>query len=245
MNISEHYLLDSIGFLRYPAFLSATQVELANERIDELIPRSIQCNFRFLDLDPLFLDLLSHPTVMEICSALMGCGFRFDHVLGRQQGVQEPPNLHGGRTGAHGAMRYLREGNVTYCGQLAFGFSLCEQGGDFGGFTFLPGSHRSGFPITGQRVLTDVLESNAEHDALICPSLAAGDMIVFFESLIHGCSKWRGPTTRRSIYYQFTSRNVAWRSYGAYSHLARNDLERALMLPPFVRSSDDEKEAAL
>ena len=66
--------------------------------------------------------------------------------------------------------------------------------------------------------------------------MAAGDVVVFTEALIHGTLPWRGEEERRTLVYKYSPGN------SAYSHVqwpaelvdACTDRQRLLLQPPSV-----------
>ena len=245
MSPAQQYILDAVGCIVVPSVINPALVEEMNAAIDAHLEKAAPIKFNFLHLSPVFLDVLVNPLVIESCKQLLGATFRFDHAFGRQQPTDfgQTGNLHGGPWSAGGALRYQREGDQVTCGQLAFGYALNSQGGAKGGFTYLPGSHKSGFPLEGKDVLTTMLNNDLDHPALICPILEAGDLVIFFESLVHGASLWKAPGFRRNLYFMYAPGYSAWRDYAtvrdSYEMLARNDLERRLMRGPYVGDFDD------
>ena len=58
-----------------------------------------------------------------------------------------------------------------------------------GGFVCVPGSHKSNFL---QHMPRDVARFERDVDWVVQPSMAAGDVLIFTEALIHGTATWDG-----------------------------------------------------
>jgi len=238
MTKSELYLLDATGCLVKRGFANADQVARMNGALDAALRGRSPAKFRnVLNLDPVFMDFLSHPWILETCEKLLTPFFRFDHAALRQQPSVsgDLENLHGGPVVDERLALYGQLAGQIFCTQLAVGLALTPQGGHLGGFTFLPGSHKSSFPLRGSEVWRDYFP-HLNEEGLQCPSLAPGDLLVMPECLVHGSTKWRGKHVRRVLYYFYVPGNLTWgpaEDSTAYSALARNETERRLFCPPF------------
>ena len=75
--------------------------------------------------------------------------------------------------------------------------------------------------------------------------MKAGDALVFTEALVHGSRRWTSADVRTALVYSYAPGCLAWRNYETvrpYLALARTDLQRDLLRPPYV-GDYDEREA--
>ena len=62
-------------------------------------------------------------------------------------------------------------------------------------------------------------------------------MLIFTEALVHGTRKWTSNNKRRSLLYKYSPGYSTWGDPAQLERsreLAQNDLQRALLRPPFV-----------
>ena len=62
-------------------------------------------------------------------------------------------------------------------------------------------------------------------------------MLIFTEALVHGTRRWQSDHRRRSLLYKYSPGYSAWGNaerMQRYEDLATNDLQRALLRPPYV-----------
>ncbi len=94
-------------------------------------------------------------------------------------------------------------------------------------------------------MLAQVFAGRFDHPAIVTPTLSAGDMVVFSESIVHGDSGWRGPSVgpRLQLYFKFAPGWMAWRDpaqQAKYAAYATTDLERRLIAGPWTGRYDDD-----
>ena len=79
-------------------------------------------------------------------------------------------------------------------------YNLTDAPAGVGGFTCIPGSHK-----TNYLKLLDPAVQGFEREAAYVyqPPMAAGDVLIFTEALSHGCAPWRAPHQRRTVRYLF------------------------------------------
>ena len=251
------YQFDSLGFVRVPGFLSGPQVEHLNAVIDKSLAEFIEAEgyaptkFPFFELDPFFFDILTHELVLEMCAMVTGEWFRLDHAIGLEQPGkmrldngdlvsqdETTGNLHGAPYASQYSCFYANVYQQPLAGQFVVGIALEDQKPSDGGFCYIPGSHKHGDHRLGKHVLKDVLGDDFDSDMVTVPQLNAGDLVFFTESTIHGMAPWKAQSRRRrNIYYKISPGFLAWRSYEGikkYLPLARTDIQRKLLRPPFV-----------
>ena len=241
MNDEQHYLLDSIGLTIHRNGLSKDQVAEMNGLIEGALGGRAAEKFPILEIGPSFLDLMTQPWVMAACVRTIGDRFRFDHAFGLQQPTARP-NLHGGPQACQASCFYHggpSPSGAAWMGRLSVGFALTGQSKSTGGFAYIPGSHKSNSTMHGSQVLASLLKGDFEHEALHVPTLNPGDICLFPDCLVHGTTPWNGSQIRRVLYYMYSPGYMAWRPYSEiekYLPLARTQLQRHLLRPPYVAS---------
>ena len=190
-----------------------------------------------------FRRLLAHPALVPYLHEVVGPGYRLDHmplVIQNPRG-SEGFSLHGGTVGADGTfnpdLAYQWSHGKMYNALVAVSVALTDVGPGDGGFVVIPGSHKSNYPTPA--ALIDGLENVG--DALVQPTLRAGDAIIFSEGTVHGAAAWRGEHERRLALYRFAPACRAYgRAYledwkmGAEAQEDLTDAERAVLAPPFA-----------
>ena len=240
MTDEQFYLLDSVGVIIVRSAVPIEQVAYINERIDRTLAGAVVSKFPILEMDDVFLDMMTHSWILAACNRLLGNRFRFDHAFGLQQPPSRP-NLHGGPQACQASCFYHASAPTSppLVGRISVGIALTNQSSALGGFAYIPGSHKSSSLMHGSRVLTEILKNDFDHECLSIPSLAPGDICMFPDCLVHGTAPWRGPYTRRALYYMYSPGYMAWRPYQEiekYLALAKTPLQRRLLRPPYVAS---------
>jgi len=201
--------------------------------------------FPFIDTNPpLFMELMSHPWIMDCCSKFVGRWFRFDHQLGVRQSKEDEAYLHGGAFGSQGTCYHVPLGETSWNGQLTFGLALSGQSDE--GFSYIPGSHRTDLRRNSHgSIWNEVLNWFSSEDRwrqgtiLETPQLEPGDLVVFSEALIHGQSKWTRTIPRTTLYYKYVPGHMAWMDFELIKNLqkyATTPQQKALLQRPYVRS---------
>jgi hypothetical protein len=231
------YSFDCMG---YCIVRNAVPAELLTEitsLINQTFPLKKVWKFPVLHLGHAFWDLMTLPVLTTLAQELCGEEFRLDHAFGvsSDEGVV---NLHGGPNCSQRTCFAQWVGNTKILvGQLSAGFVLTHQSPETGGVCFVPGSHKCFDQRDGRTVKREVFDNHFDHDCIVVPTLNPGDLIVFSESLIHGDTGWkRQDYCRLTVYYKFCPGFMAWRDPAQqeqYRHLARNELERKLLEPPW------------
>jgi len=257
----EHfYTLDTVGVYKFASFLSSDEVVHANEIIGEYMKGANPSpyKFPFFELDHFFVKLMTHPWLVAACKRTVGEQYRLDHCVGIQQPgmIQSAKNgnwveqgyslgnIHGGKHQSQGSVFYYNFGDKVWSGHITVGIFLTEQKSEQGGFCYIPGSHKQGNNGNGSDIFKNVLGGNYNAQCMACPDIAAGDLVIFPENLMHGCKPMKqGTPLRRVIYYKFVPGFLAWRPHEEIKHYmnyARSDFEKALLRPPYVASFRDD-----
>lgn len=186
---------------------------------------------------------------MEICSYMLGVGFRFDHAFGIQYGPRTEnggghEGLHAGPFANHGSFRYQWFAGKPHCGLLVFDYFLESVRRADGGLILVPGSHKLNLPLTGHDVYRNILEGSVDAEWIHNPEMGAGDLLIFTEALIHGTRRWKPrDRRRRNIHMSYSPAYQASRHYDQilkYLSLARSAAQKALLRPPYVQRFDDQ-----
>lgn len=243
LSLRELYEFDLAGYVIIRGFLPKDLVDRMNEIIDRAQAGQFRLKFPFLELDPVFLDLMSHSRVMAICEEFLGKWFRVDNIFGRQNvpplvGCYDRQNLHAGPFANQGCFQYAWYENRPHCGALEFAYAMDHVEPGDGGLVLVPGSHKQNIPLEGRRLYKEVLNERLDAWWIHNPALDPGDLLIFTEAVVHGTMHWKPKDRRRrNLYYKYIPGCMVWRDYEEmkkYLPLARNQLERNLLRPPFV-----------
>ena len=244
---------DVFGYTILRDFLPADLVGTMNAILDSRLEGHAVKKFPFLNLDPVFWDLMSHPRVMNICRYLLGAGFRLDSTFGIQfeAAASETPagreDLHAGPFASQGAFRYAWYDNKPQCGQIVCVYYLEDVEEGDGGLVLVPGSHKMNVAISGPSIHKDILKAKMEAWWLHNPAMKAGDLLIFTEAVVHGTQTWKNTRhRRRNLQYCYGPPCQAQRDYEQirkFLPLARNDTERDLLRPPYALRYGDAKVA--
>jgi hypothetical protein len=249
LSLKQLYEFDLQGFVRIERFLSSDQVALMNQVIDAEQKRRFYIKFPFLDLHGIFFDVMSHAKSLEICRQLCGDHFRLDEAMG----VQELPefagkdprlyNLHAGPMDEQGSFQYHWYNGRPYCTHVQFVYILHPVRAGDGGLVFVAGSHKQNLKLSGWDIQQHLLGGSFDAPWIVNPELEAGDLVIFTEATVHGTRPWKPKDRpRRNLYYKYCPGYAAWRDYEQmkpYLALARNDVERRILRPPYVARYDD------
>ena len=230
MTDAEIYEFDLNGYIVYRDLIPAGDVRRMNELVDARVEGKDPYRFQFLDLDPIFMDLMAHPRSLNIMRTIIGDWLRLDHAYGiemnRDMEIRE--NLHGGLRTDQGEHQYQWAYNKMWNGLIVVIYALEDVGPGDGGFVVVPGSHKAGM---------NTYMPGVDSHLVVNPTLAAGDMLVFTEALVHGTRLWTAANRRRSLLFKYSPGYSCWGAAEAlepYRLLARNDLQRDLLRPPYV-----------
>ena len=233
MSEAERFRFDLQGFLVRRAALGPGELEALHAAIGVLdVPRpgpdlGSQRFAGHLAVARRFRDLIDHPAVLEIVREVCGSTVRLDHTYGivMARGTSGL-GLHGGAVPFDPSQYYLLDRGRIRTGLVAAQWALVDHPPEAGGFVCIPGSHKSAFslPATFDRQL-----------AVPVP-MAAGDVVVFSEALIHGTLPWHGVEERRTLVYKYSPGNSAWSLVRWPPELlaACTDRQQLLLQPPSV-----------
>ena len=229
MTEAEIYEFDLNGYIIYREILSSEEVRQMNAILDRHQGGEFSNHFRFLDLDPCFLELMARPRVLEIMRTMIGDWMRLDHAYGLQMTDQMEvhENLHGGPRQDQGEHQYQWVQGRMYNGLIVVMYALEEVNPGNGGFVVVPGSHKANVGY----------HPDVYSHLVVNPSLKAGDMLIFTEALVHGTRKWNSPHRRRSLLYKYSPGYSTWgnpENLEPIRALATTQVQQDLLRPPYV-----------
>ena len=186
-----------------------------------------------------FRKVLTHPKLLPYYHAMIGEGYRMDHL---PLLIQQAPGadgfvFHGGKMNDDGTwceeLAYQWQGGKMYNRLLAVSVALTETKEGDGGFCAIRGSHKSNMPCPGS------IQRYETHRELVDnPALKPGDVLFFTEAMTHGTLPWSAEHTRRACLYRFAPAGSAYgRSYfpawDASMLEGLTEAEAAVLEPPY------------
>jgi hypothetical protein len=210
----DRYLFDLQGYLTVPDALSAESVEQLNGAIDGMAEREMGRDetahrwFHLLERSRAFRDLIDNPRVLPILEELLGKEFRLDHeYLDLIRSGMGPigAGLHGGAVPFRPIEFFWSGDGQLHSGLVVVAYNVKDVGPDDGGFACVPGSHKSAFAFPDNwKDLSD------PQPCVRKVTGTAGSAIVFTEALVHGTLPWEGSDERRTVFYKYSPRTLAW-----------------------------------
>jgi hypothetical protein len=235
----QKFLFDLEGYLVLPGVLSGGECGALNELADEVWPRSeADGPFRREEAITLwgqpFLDLMDHPKVLPVLSALIGSRLRIDHdyCIFMQNGAPSQM-IHGGPRRLETDHWYHYSDGVMRNGLTVATYALSDVREGDGGFVCVPGSHKTNF----MHNLPEAVREQEEIPHYVRnPPMKRGDVLIFTEALMHGTRAWTGPEERRALLYKYSPPHSTWRidPYDLTRYADATDQQRRLMAPPSV-----------
>jgi hypothetical protein len=234
MTTEQMFDFDLNGYIVIRGALTRSEVSTALEGVRTLTGGPRDGKFSFVGLDHIFLELMARPTTLELLRVVLGDWFRFDHAFGLHMSKDIPihENLHGGLLENQRSFWYqCGPDGVMHNGLVKVMYALTNAEQGAGGFICVPGSHKSG------------IRFRPTHDSrfTVNPELAAGDMLIFTEALVHGSRQWASHSERRVLTYSYAPGFLAWNDYRSIESLVlacTNDVQMRLLRPPFVGDHD-------
>tara|TARA_Y100001934_G_scaffold11100_1_gene14101 strand:+ start:2446 stop:3225 length:780 start_codon:yes stop_codon:yes gene_type:complete len=238
----DRFQFDLQGFLVIPGVLSADECEHYIRLADEAWPRQPgdgpmrRQNDMAKAWGQPFVDLMDHPVVLSYLVELMGRQLRIDHdyCIFMREGAPHG-NLHGGPRLFESDHWYRYQDGIMRNGLTVTTWNLTDAPAGAGGFTCIPGSHKTNF-----LKLVDPAVQRFERDApyVVQPTMAAGDVLIFTEALIHGTGKWHASHERRALLYKYSPPHSSWRidQYDLNDFPEATERQRRLMAPPSVEA---------
>ena len=157
MNTEERYLFDLQGFLAVENLLPPEHVAKLNRIFDEKIKEEVEPGAtrhgftHVVEWGKPYLDVIDNPRLKTYLDPLLQSKYRLDHdyaFLRRyEDGASPQSHLHLGATPRHPACFYTWQNDNMYNGLIVVAFALTDANAGDGGFTCIPGSHKSNLPI--------------------------------------------------------------------------------------------------
>ena len=232
MTEAEIFEFDLNGYIMYRNVLTRDQVDHMNGILDQHLTDD-SFNFRFLHLDPMFMEVMALPRTLNVLETIIGKWMRLDHAYGLQMDTRSEergdtrPNLHGGPLEDNGEHHYQWFNGKMYNGLTVVMYALRDVNPGDGGFICVPGSHKTNLDF----------KPAVESHFVVNPTFEAGDMLIFTEALIHGTNTWTSADKRRSLLYKYSPGHSTWaipENWEKLQALAANDLQRDLLRAPSI-----------
>ncbi|MBP3964031.1 phytanoyl-CoA dioxygenase family protein [Paenibacillus lignilyticus] len=226
MNNKERYLFDLQGYLVLENVLSAEQLERMNRIVDDRISQPEDSILQWgEDFRALIDDSKLNPHLNEI----LGENYRLDHeyaIIHRKGAPQL--GLHGGATPYDPGQYYTFRNNQMFSGLTVVSYALTDIGEDDGGFSCIPGSHKSNY-----RTPKEYLDYSEIGPTVHVPQ-KAGDVLIFTEALTHGTFAWKAEHERRSLLYKFAPEMISWSEHNRDRSFMDSlpEAQRRRLLPP-------------
>ena len=221
----QEYLFDLNGYLVVEDVLAPDEVAALKQAVDRRLAAegevlghhmvrfgAAPAGSGFLEWGDAFCALLTHPRIMPILRFRLGDCFRLDRIYGicmrpgmsrgllhSDYGASAPVG------GAEPGTYYPFRENQIAEGFVVVTFNLTDAGPEHGGFSCIPGSHKSHF-----RLPERIADSPDDCPFVVVPEVPAGSAVLFTEALTHGTAAWHGPHERRSLLYKYCVSHVAW-----------------------------------
>jgi len=254
MTNEEKFLVDLQGYLVIKNVLTPEEVAELNAIMDEQFPappdyrggrRSVS---RVSKWGKPYQALIDHPNLLSYLVELMGPKFRLDHdyCILMKRSEDEDANhgggLHGGEVDRAPDHWYKYRDGLIRNGLSVFSFCLSDVGAGDGGFSCIPGSHKSNFY---QFIPREVRSFERPAHYVAQPAAEAGDVIFFTEALVHGTKPWIADHERRSILYKYSPGHSAWNQnyYDLEEFEGLTDQQKRILAPPSVGRRPDSLEA--
>ena len=243
MTPEERFVFDLEGYLVVKNALSPVQVHELNTIADEVSKNRFNESGEFR-VDEVStwgapcLALVDNEIMLPYMLELLGPHVRVDHdyclFMNRSDG--QPHGLHGGPYGgphdeADHWYRYTE--GVMRNGLTVFTYCLAPAGAGDGGFTCIPGSHKSNLI---QNIPAEVKRLEQAAHYVHQPAVEAGDCLIFTEALVHGTRRWTAEHERRALLFKFSPSHSAWsrRYYDPDSYPGISERQRQIMASPSV-----------
>jgi ectoine hydroxylase-related dioxygenase (phytanoyl-CoA dioxygenase family) len=226
MTDEEKYLFDLQGYLHVPQVLEDNVVSQSNREIDDLLSMQVDqlpghaekhenCSAdsvngtdveitNVAECGPLFETLIDHSKVMPYIREMINHhSLRMTHAYAIIRSKGDATPLHRGRFPVAGQCRYRFEGGRFYCQMIKVVYLLTDLREGDGGFSVIPGSHKSNLPCVYFDKQTNRRDHPDDVPVLIELTGRGGDAFMFTEDLTHGARTNRNGKQRRNLYYSY------------------------------------------
>ena len=236
MTNEEKFLVDLEGYLVIKDVLTSDEINEMNKIIDQGDRSGHPTRW-----GAPFIRLIDHPKIVSYLIELIGPKFRLDHdyAIFMSDG-ENRGGLHGGEDGGRpggpeGDHWYKYRDGVIRNGLIVMTYCLSDVGEGDGGFSCIPGSHKSNFSTC---VPQDVRRFERDAHYVVQPAAKSGDAIFFTEAVIHGTMPWRAAHERRSLLYKYSPGHSAWsgRFYDLSQYGELTAQQQRILSPPSIGS---------
>ena len=235
MDKRERYFWDLTGYLVLRQVLSPNEIKAANEanewyakkvvdmsqdpgqrpgrpRIENgVVVRTSNQFPHFLQMEKPycepFCNMMAHPQIVSRLIEMCGRGFRLDHgpeIISHVQGM-EGGSMHGAGHPHKPWVAYHNNGGRHWVGGVTVSWQLADQPEGAGGFSCVPASHKSRFPMP-----KGVAWREDDLGAVHQPICEAGDVVLFMDGAqTHGTMPWQAEHQRRAVLIKYTGRTCA------------------------------------
>lgn len=235
MDPRDRYFWDLTGYLVLRQVLSPSQVKAANDAYefyarkvlemdeeardrpgrpairDGVVVRTSNQEPHFLEMEKpycdAFRDMLAHPLIVSYLREMCGRGFRLDHgpeIISHIKGM-DGGGMHGSGDPHKPWVGYHHDGENHWVGGVTVSWQLADQSPGAGGFSCVPGSHKSKY-----RMPKGVVWREDDLGAVYQPICKAGDVVFFMDGAqTHGTMPWKADHQRRSVLIKYTGRTCA------------------------------------
>lgn len=244
MTPEERFVFDVHGYLIIPGVLDVAEVSQLNRLFDAAYPgdydHTTDPDRRLISRwGKPFLDLMDHSRVLPYLLELVGPKLRVDHdyCIVMDKG-QSRGTLHGGPWGWEPDHWYKYHDGVIRTGLTVATFFLTPAAEGDGGFSCVPGSHKSNFT---SGIPPEVATFQRPAAYVRQPAVEAGDVLIFTEALVHGTAPWQAQHQRRVLLYKYSPGHSAWagRYYDPAAYPDLSEQQRRMMLPPMIGDRPD------
>ena len=233
MTNEEKFIVDLEGYLVIKNVLSKDEIMEMNQVIDNGNRNGSPSRW-----GKLFNRLIDHPKILPYLIELIGPSVRLDHNYAVfMQNGSSGSRLHGGEDGGgyreEGDHWYKYRDGVIRNGLSVMAYNLTPAKPGDGGFTCIPGSHKSHFL---RNLPDDVRYFKRQVHYVVQPEVEAGDVVFFTEALIHGTTTWTSEVERRSLLYKYSPGHSAYS--GKYHNLddyeELSERQKLMLAPPSI-----------
>ncbi len=159
-----------------------------------------------------FCELLDHDAIMPVLRSRLGYCFRLERIYGLHATPGTPGGILHADYGVNAIAADSRPGDyfphrdhLSRNGFVVVAWSLADAGPGLGGFSCIPGSHKSNFKVP-QSVMDDPFGA----PCVIVPPAPAGSVILFSEALMHATAPWTAAHERWALLYKYCVSSLTW-----------------------------------
>ena len=252
MTPEEKFTFDLEGYLVVKNVLSKDEVDEINELADQVMAsEEYNENGQRNRTRPSLWGaatqrLIDYPGIVPYLLELLGNKFRIDHdyCIFMRQGARGG-SLHGGPLGGRGEEAdhwYRYRDGVMRNGLTVFTYCLSPAREGDGGFTCIPGSHKSNLVV---EIPDEVRAMERPAHYVKQPAAESGDLIIFTEALVHGTMHWSAEYERRALLYKYSPGHSSWADtyYDSNDYPDVTEQQRRIMAAPSIGRRPDSVQA--